>query len=112
MLRYSIVIAWRFAASPLTCVARGRRICGALHLFVYGMAPVQYFICRASGIRRSFAQAREHRRFYWFVVGSPLIAPPIRYTRKLCSLMAARMKRFVLALVACIADRQCSKQPQ
>jgi hypothetical protein len=33
------------------------------------MAHAQYFICRASGIRRSFVQACEHRRFYLFVVG-------------------------------------------
>jgi hypothetical protein len=41
-----------------------------------------------------------------------LIMPPIRYVRKLRSLMAARTKRFVLAFVACITDRQCSKQEQ
>ncbi|WP_143014680.1 hypothetical protein [Pseudoxanthomonas sp. CF125] len=41
-----------------------------------------------------------------------LIAPPVRYARKLRSMMAARTKRFVLAFVACIADRQCSKQEQ
>lgn len=35
--------------------------CGLLHLFAYGMAGAQYFICRARGIRRSSVQACEHR---------------------------------------------------
>lgn len=57
--QHSHRMAFCFFSAKMRCTSQAHM--RPLHLFVYGMARAQYFICCARGIRRSFVQACEHR---------------------------------------------------